>query len=79
MLFEASARLRSRPARSNGNTPMPTPPPNQRMPLIFLAHGAPPLFDDAAWLAEAGRSDVTFPITGFWNGMSFTRRSVQFA
>lgn len=32
----------------------------------------------AAAASEAGRSDVTFPITGFWNDMSFTRRSVQF-
>lgn len=31
----------------------------------------------AAAASEAGRTDVTFPITGFWNDMSFTRRSVQ--
>lgn len=29
--------------------------------------------------APTGRGEVTFPITGFWNGMSFTKRSVQFA
>src|SRR4051794_15281092 len=28
-----------------------TPPP-KRMPAIFLAHGAPPLLDDAGWMAE---------------------------
>lgn len=27
-------------------------PPRARMPSIFLAHGAPPLLDDAAWMGE---------------------------
>ncbi len=25
---------------------------SQRMPVLFIAHGAPPLLDDAAWMAE---------------------------
>ena len=41
-----------------------------------IEHYVPALVTAAAAL-ERGRQDVTFPITGFWNGMSFTRRSVQ--
>ena len=48
-------------SRSNRNTPMPTTSPNQRMPLVFLAHGAPPLFDDAVWLAELGKWGASVP------------------
>jgi 4,5-DOPA dioxygenase extradiol len=28
--------------------------PAQRMPVVFLAHGAPPLFDDQEWLGQLG-------------------------
>src|SRR5688572_20425461 len=31
-------------------TPMTTTPSN--MPVLFQAHGAPPLLDDAAWVSE---------------------------
>ncbi len=41
-----------------------------------IEHYVPALVTSAAAL-ERGRRDVTFPITGFWNGMSFTKRSVQ--
>lgn len=30
------------------------------MPVIFLAHGAPMLLDDAGWVAELGRPRITF-------------------
>ena len=34
-------------------TPMPTTvPTTSTMPVLFLAHGAPPLLDDAGWIAE---------------------------
>jgi 4,5-DOPA dioxygenase extradiol len=39
-------------------------------------HYAPALVTAGAAI-ERGRRDVAFPITGFWNGMSFTKRSVQ--
>src|SRR6185295_1496246 len=32
-----------------GHRMTPTPP---MMPVIFLAHGAPPLLDDAGWIGE---------------------------
>lgn len=31
---------------------MPQPQKTERMPTIFIAHGAPPLLDDSAWVAE---------------------------
>jgi 4,5-DOPA dioxygenase extradiol len=52
-----------------------------RAPGAAIAHPTPehfaPVIITAGAAAEIGRSDVTFPITGFWNGMSFTKRSVQ--
>lgn len=52
-----------------------------RAPAARLAHPThehfAPAIVAAAAGAEAGRSEVTFPITGFWNAGSFTRRSVQ--
>lgn len=54
-----------------------------RAPAASLAHPThehyAPVLVAAGAALEAGRGDVTFPITGFWNGMSFTKRSVQFA
>lgn len=54
-----------------------------RAPGAALAHPTPehfaPVLVTAGAAAELGRTDVTFPITGFWNGMSFTKRSVQIA
>lgn len=54
------------------------------MPVIFAAHGAPILLDDAEWMAEladcaAGPASprVSFLITGFWQDGAFTGRSVQ--
>ncbi|MFA6954480.1 MAG: class III extradiol ring-cleavage dioxygenase [Thermoanaerobaculia bacterium] len=29
-----------------------TQPPSSRLPALFIAHGAPPLLDDAGWVAE---------------------------
>ncbi len=53
-----------------------------KAPAARLAHPTPehfaPVIVAAAAAAERGRNDVTFPITGFWNDWSFTRRSVQF-
>lgn len=54
-----------------------------RAPAARIAHPthehfAPAIVAAAAAL-ERARKDVTFPITGFWNEWSFTRRSVQFA
>jgi 4,5-DOPA dioxygenase extradiol len=31
---------------------MTTPTPTDRMPVLYLSHGAPPLADDATWTAE---------------------------
>jgi 4,5-DOPA dioxygenase extradiol len=54
-----------------------------RAPGAALAHPThehfAPVLVTAGAAAELGRSDVTFPITGFWNGMAFTKRSVQIA
>lgn len=54
-----------------------------KAPGAALAHPThehfAPVLVTAGAAAELGRSDVTFPITGFWNGMSFTKRSVQIA
>ena len=36
--------------------------PGQKMPAIFLAHGAPPLLDDAAWMAELHRWARAMPL-----------------
>ena len=33
-------------------TPAPPPPSGTRMPVIFAAHGAPVLLDDAGWVGE---------------------------
>ena len=41
-----------KPAAGDGRTPTADA---GRMPAIFLAHGAPPLLDDAGWMAELGR------------------------
>ncbi|MBN9162871.1 MAG: dioxygenase [Myxococcales bacterium] len=53
-----------------------------RAPAARLAHPTHEHFAPAIVAAAAasarGRSEVTFPITGFWNGSSFTRRSAQF-
>lgn len=54
-----------------------------RAPAAKLAHPthehfAPSIVTMAAAI-ERGRAGVTFPITGFWNGWSFTRRSFQIA
>lgn len=53
----------------------------RRAPAASIAHPThehyAPVLVTAGAAAEAGRTDVTFPITGFWNGMSFTKRSVQ--
>jgi len=53
-----------------------------RAPAAKLAHPThehfAPVIVAAAAATERGRTDVTFPITGFWNDWSFTRRSVQF-
>jgi 4,5-DOPA dioxygenase extradiol len=52
-----------------------------RAPAAAIAHPThehfAPVLVTAGAAAELGRSDVTFPITGFWNGMPFTKRSVQ--
>lgn len=37
------------------------PPSGSRMPAIFLAHGAPPLLDDAVWTAELARWAQAMP------------------
>lgn len=54
-----------------------------RAPAAHVAHPThehfAPAIVAAAAAAETGRDDVTFPITGFWNDWSFTRRSVQLA
>lgn len=53
-----------------------------RAPAASLAHPThehfAPVIVAAAAAVEQGRGDVSFPITGFWNDWSFTRRSVQF-
>lgn len=53
----------------------------ERAPAARLAHPTHEHFAPAIVAAgaavELGRSDVRFPITGFWNGSSFSRRSVQ--
>lgn len=52
-----------------------------RAPAAALAHPRHEHFAPvivAAAAAEKRTTTPTFPITGFWNGMSFTRRSVQF-
>ena len=53
-----------------------------RAPAAKLAHPThehfAPVIVAAAAAVERGRSEVTFPITGFWNDGSFTRRSVEF-
>jgi 4,5-DOPA dioxygenase extradiol len=53
-----------------------------RAPAARLAHPTHEHFAPAIVAAAAaetrGRCDVTFPITGFWNDGSFTRRSIQF-
>ena len=53
-----------------------------RAPAARLAHPThehfAPAIVAAAAAVERDRKDVTFPITGFWNDWSFTRRSVQF-
>jgi hypothetical protein len=62
---EASVDALAEPAR--------WPPPSAsdaRALRVLVAAGA---------AAELGRTEVTFPITGFWNGTSFTKRSVQIA
>ncbi|WP_255455533.1 dioxygenase [Microlunatus sp. Gsoil 973] len=43
--FVGSARVRARDRR-------PWTPTDGRMPALFISHGAPPLLDDAEWLAE---------------------------
>lgn len=54
-----------------------------RAPGAAIAHPThehfAPVLVTAGAAVELARSDVTFPITGFWNGMSFTKRSVQIA
>lgn len=54
-----------------------------RAPAAALAHPThehfAPVLVTAGAASELGRTDVTFPITGFWNGMTFTKRSVQIA
>jgi 4,5-DOPA dioxygenase extradiol len=54
-----------------------------RAPGAAIAHPThehfAPVLVTAGAAAELGRSEVTFPITGFWNGMPFTKRSVQIA
>lgn len=54
-----------------------------RAPAARLAHPthehfAPAIVATAAAI-ELGRQHVSFPITGFWNGWSFSRRSVELA
>ncbi len=39
---------------------MTTPSP-QRMPALFLSHGAPPLVDDARWVAELAQWSADLP------------------
>ncbi|MBI5518335.1 MAG: dioxygenase [Deltaproteobacteria bacterium] len=51
--------------------------PAARMALPTWEHYAPLLV--AAGAASTHRPAVTFPITGWWNGGAFTRRSVQLA
>jgi hypothetical protein len=41
------------------------------MPSLFLSHGAPPLVDDATWVAEL----VRWAGDGFWMGLA--KRSIQ--
>ncbi|MCS6915416.1 MAG: class III extradiol ring-cleavage dioxygenase [Myxococcales bacterium] len=50
--------------------------PAAEMALPTWEHYAPVLV--AAGAASSERPSVTFPITGFWMGGAFTRRSVQF-
>jgi 4,5-DOPA dioxygenase extradiol len=54
-----------------------------RAPAAALAHPThehfAPVLVTVGAAAELGRTDVSFPITGFWNGMPFTKRSVQIA
>ncbi|MBX3263236.1 MAG: dioxygenase [Labilithrix sp.] len=53
-----AACTRASPSSSRGsrpdmsNAPSEVTPPNRKMPVVFLAHGAPPLLDDAAWMGE---------------------------
>ncbi|MCW5834939.1 MAG: dioxygenase, partial [Labilithrix sp.] len=53
-----AACTRTSPSSSRGsrpdmsNAPSEVTPPNRKMPVVFLAHGAPPLLDDAAWMGE---------------------------
>lgn len=49
--------------------------PAARLALPTWEHYAPLLVSMAA--ASDGTGEVKFPITGFWNGSSFTRRSVE--
>ena len=37
------------------------PPSGSSMPAIFIAHGAPPLLDDAAWVAELANWSALLP------------------
>ena len=54
-----------------------------RAPGAAIAHPThehfAPVLVTAGAAVELGRSNVTFPITGFWNNRSFTKRSVQIA
>jgi 4,5-DOPA dioxygenase extradiol len=47
----ASASARAKPARASHGSPGFS----GRFPAIFLAHGAPPLLDDAGWVGELNR------------------------
>ena len=40
------------PAAETAPSAAKAPPPPDRTPAIFLAHGSPPLLDDAQWVAE---------------------------
>lgn len=40
---------------------MPTPSTSPRSPVLFVAHGAPPLLDDAGWISELGRWGEALP------------------
>lgn len=57
----AAAPLVGRALRASAEAPVTPKPRSGRMPVIFLAHGAPPLLDDAAWMRELAAWSAAMP------------------
>src|SRR4051812_42277112 len=50
--FAATTVACSRTKQGTMTTTTSTPATTSTMPVVFIAHGAPPLLDDASWQAE---------------------------